>query len=206
MAQSRRIRPRRWPGSASDVAARRGGVRGYHGRDAAGLRCCEAFRAPITRARAAPARADRSPPSVRRVRRRLLAAALLERSGWHTAGSRRAVRDRRARPPRGIGIVSAVTEMPPGDAPPRRPRAALPTEVRLTFPLLLSPHRPCRRGQVRRLRRGGERGRAARRCVQHAGRALLAARPVAAEGDAERLDLRRGRWHDDLRATQGRHS
>ena len=89
----------------------------------------------------------------------------------------------------GIGIVSAVTEMGPGDAPPRRPRAALPAEVRLRLSSLLSPHRPCRRGQVRRLRRGGGRGRAARRRARHAGRVLLAARRVAAEGGAERLDL-----------------
>ena len=63
-----------------------------------------------------------------------------------------------------------------------------------SFPLLLSPHRPCRRGQVRRLRRGGGRGHAARRRARHASRVLLAARRVAAEGGAERLDLRPGGW------------
>ena len=36
--------------------------------------------------------------------------------------------------------------------------------------------------------------RATRRRARHAGRVLLAARHVAAEGDAEWLDLRRGRW------------
>ena len=89
----------------------------------------------------------------------------------------------------GIGIVSAVTGMGPGDAPPRRTRAALPTEVRLLLSSLLSPHRPCRRGQVRRLRRGGGRGCAAQRRARHAGRVLLAARRVAAEDGAEWLEL-----------------
>ena len=68
----------------------------------------------------------------------------------------------------------------------------------VSLSLWLSPHRPCRRGQVRRLRRGGGRGRAARRRARHAGRVLLAARRVAAEDGAERLDLRRGDDHDDL--------
>ena len=94
----------------------------------------------------------------------------------------------------GIGIVSAVTGMPPGDAPPRRPRAARVRRRASSLSSSLSPHRPCRRGQVRRLRRGGGRGRAARRRAGHAGRVLLAARHVVPEDGAERLDLRRGRW------------
>ena len=40
-----------------------------------------------------------------------------------------------------IGIVSTITEMPPGDAPPRCPRAACAHRGALPFPLRLSPHR-----------------------------------------------------------------
>ena len=140
-------------------------------------RCCTGCAAP-------------APPARRRALScaRLLQGAAQERG----AGEKSAIGARAAAT--GIDIVSAVTNMPPGDAPPRRTRAALPTEVRLLLSSLLSPHRPCRRGQVRRLRRGGGRGRAARRRARHADRVMLAARHVAAEGDAERLDLRRGRW------------
>ena len=56
--------------------------------------------------------------------------------------------------------------------------------------LLIGP----RCGQVRRLLRGGGRGRAARRRAGHAGRVLLAAPRVVPEDGAERLDLRPGRW------------
>ena len=68
-----------------------------------------------------------APPARRRAFScaRLLRGAAQERG----AGEKSAIGARAAAT--GIVIVSAVTDMPPGDAPPRRTRAALPTEVRL---------------------------------------------------------------------------
>ena len=172
LAQSRRIRPRRWPDSTSDVAARRGGVRGYHGRDALFLLRCEAFRAPNTRARAAPARADRSPPSVRRVRpttarvcwRRvfLCLPSALTASGWPGRWQRRPARGAQAAPPPG----RSGSRCPP----PICGRGGEPSPEQLidaASPPRCAPPSPQRRCACRdaRARGGGGRGEITRACI-----------------------------------------
>ena len=144
---------------------------------------------PAARSCAAP----RSSRAQLKARRRAFSCARLLRGAAQerAAGEKSEIGARAAAA--GIGIVSAVTDMGLGDAPPRSPPCSMCPPRCVFFSSSAVSHRPCRRGQVRRLRRGGGRGCAARRRARHAGRVLLAAPRVVPEDGAERLDLRPGR-------------
>ena len=91
----------------------------------------------------------------------------------------------------GVGIVSAITEMPPGDAPPRRPRAAYGRRGACS---LSSPHVD-RVAAVRSVDFAAEEGVVALPSGApdgRAGRVLLAAVEMSAQLMARKaLDLRR---------------